>query len=92
MCDGALPSMLPALTIDQFGITRGPEVYSVMYSSFGVASMLGLVFVLTVKDIIGFEGMFVISAIFETTAVIMVYKLNEQKPYNYKDAKIKSIN
>ena len=54
MCDGSLTSMLPALTVAQFGIVRGPEVYSIMYSAFGVASMLGLFFMLTIKDIIGF--------------------------------------
>ena len=54
MCDGSLTSMLPALTVAQFGILRGPEVYSIMYSAFGVASMLGLFFMLTIKDIIGF--------------------------------------
>lgn len=64
MCDGAITSMLPALTVGQFGITRGPQVYTVMYSSFGVAAMLGLFFVLTIKDVIGFEGMFVISFFF----------------------------
>jgi hypothetical protein len=70
MCDGSLTSMLPTLTVAQFGITRGPQVYSVMYSAFGAASMLGLLFVLTIKDYIGFGGMFLISFLFSTMAAI----------------------
>jgi uncharacterized membrane protein len=87
MCDGSLTSMLPALTVAQFGITRGPEVYSVMYSAFGVASMLGLFFMLTIKDIIGFAGMFVISFCFVSLAAFMNFKLEENKPYDYGDKK-----
>jgi len=49
MCDGSLTSMLPALTIGQFGIKRGPEVYSYMYSTFGVSSMIGLFLVSAIK-------------------------------------------
>ena len=41
MCDGSLTSMLPAITVKQFGLERGPAVYSVMYSVFGVSSLLG---------------------------------------------------
>ena len=86
MCDGALTSMLPALTVGQFGIKRGPQVYSIMYSSFGVASMTGLLFVLTIKDQIGFPGMFIISFFTQSTAALMCYLLKEDKPYNYKEA------
>ena len=39
MCDGCLTSMLPAVVIEQFGIERGPEVYSLMYSNMGLSSV-----------------------------------------------------
>ena len=45
MCDGSLTSMLPAVTVDQFGIKRGPQVYSIMYSCFGCSAVLGLILV-----------------------------------------------
>ena len=41
MCDGSMTSMLPVVTLHVFGIKRGGQVYSYMYSVFGVAAMLG---------------------------------------------------
>ena len=84
MCDGSLTSMLPTLTVAQFGMKRGPQVYSIMYSAFGVAGMLGLFLVLTLKDTIGYAGMFVISFCFISTAKLMCHLLQEDQPYDYK--------
>lgn len=86
MCDGSMASMLPAVTVGQFGIKRGPEVYGYLYSTFGVASIMGLLLVATIKEDIGYTGMFAIGACFSTTAAIMNYILREDQPYDYKKA------
>ena len=41
MCDGSMASMLPAVTLTVFGIKRGGQVYSYLYSTFGAAALLG---------------------------------------------------
>jgi MFS family permease len=86
MCDGSLTSMLPALVVKQFGMERGPQVYGYMYSVFAVSCMLGVFFVLTVKEDIGFKGMFIISATFSLTAALMNKILNDKIVFNWKYA------
>jgi hypothetical protein len=41
MCEGAITSILPTQTIEHFGELRGPQVYSFMFSSFGVSAIMG---------------------------------------------------
>mmetsp|Transcript_7853 Transcript_7853/g.13169 ORF Transcript_7853/g.13169 Transcript_7853/m.13169 type:complete len:84 (+) Transcript_7853:1163-1414(+) len=50
MCDGAMLSIMPVITIDQFGMTRGPQVYSFMYSNMAVASMLSVLVLRTLES------------------------------------------
>ena len=84
MCDGSLTAMLPAVTVGQFGIERGPQVYSYMYSVFGVSSMIGLTLIdMGAKDTVGFNGMQVISFCFSSVAGIMAICLKEKKPFDY---------
>lgn len=45
--------------------------------------MLGLLFVALAKHDIGYIGMFVISAIFSSTAALMTYILDERKQFDY---------
>ena len=47
MCDGSMTSMIPVVTNQVFGVNRGSTVYGYMFSTFGVASMLGTLFVKT---------------------------------------------
>lgn len=86
MCDGSLTSMLPAVTVGQFGIKRGPQVYTIMYSCFGVSAILGLLFNTYLKDRIGFTGMFIVSGCFSLTAAIMTWVLKEDKKFDYTSA------
>lgn len=86
MCDGSLTSMLPALTVQQFGIERGPQVYGIMYSVFAVACMLGVLLVLTIKDNIGYGGMFLISFCLSSIAALLTYLFNEKVVFNYIEA------
>jgi hypothetical protein len=60
MCDGAFSAMLPVFTISQFGTKRGPDVYSVMFTVFGVTSFVNLTVVQNLKPIIGYSGLFIL--------------------------------
>ena len=78
MCDGSLTSMLPAVTVKQFGIERGPEVYSYMFSVFGISSLAGFILVeLDMLSKIGYEGMFILSGIISTIAMILTFTFDE---------------
>lgn len=47
MCDGSMTSMIPVVANKVFGLKRGPMVYSYLFSTFGIAAMLGTLFVKT---------------------------------------------
>ena len=47
MCDGSMTSMIPVVTNRVFGVKRGPMVYSYIFSTFGVAALLGALLVKT---------------------------------------------
>ncbi len=36
MCEGAMATIMPAITLSTFGAKRGNSVYSFMFSAFGV--------------------------------------------------------
>ena len=46
MCEGAMGSILPTMTMKYFRSRKGHEVYSYMYAAFGVQSVIGTVIVL----------------------------------------------
>jgi len=73
MCDGSMTSMLPVVTLNIFGILRGPQIYSYMYSVFGVAAMLGTFFVGTCQGSLGYNGMLVLCLGFTVTAAIISF-------------------
>ena len=73
MCDGAMTSMLPVVTLHIFGIKRGGQVYSYMYSVFGVAAIVGTILVLTCQKMIGYHGMLVICLIMTLIAATTTY-------------------
>lgn len=54
MCEGAMASMLPTLTLQNFGMIRGHDVFSYMYSSYGMSAFFGSILVSLVQYIIGF--------------------------------------
>lgn len=71
LTDGSLTAMLPAFTVMQFGIKRGPEVYGYMFSVFGLSNLFGIFFVLVVKPYVGFTGMFIVGLAFSMCAGIL---------------------
>ena len=73
ICDGSMASMIPVVTNRVFGVNRGPMVYSYIFSTFGVAAMLGMLFVKTLQNKIGFAGMFFICLAFTLFAATITY-------------------
>ena len=73
MCDGSMTSMIPVVTNRVFGVKRGPMVYSYVFSTFGVAAMLGTLLVKTLQTKIGFTGMLIICLAFTLVAAIITY-------------------
>ena len=73
MCEGAMASMLPVATKQVFGFKRGPCVYSYLWSSFGVASILGALSVKTFLDLLGYDAMLLVCTAFSTLTVIITY-------------------
>ena len=83
MCDGSLTSMIPAVTLSQFGLVRGPQVYGYMYSIFAMSCLLSIFFVFVVKPYISFNGIFFVSGCFSTIALICTYLLKERRVFDY---------
>jgi hypothetical protein len=48
MCEGSMAAILPTVTLQKFGITRGHDVFAFMYSSYGVSALFGSLLVSTV--------------------------------------------
>lgn len=49
ICQGAMGAVLPTITLQVFGTIRGADVYSYLYSSFGMQALLGGVIVATLQ-------------------------------------------
>merc|ERR1712079_525211 len=73
MCDGSMTSMIPVVTNRVFGVNRGPTVYGYMFSTFGVASMLGTLFVTTSQTRLGYHGMLLVCTCFTFSAAIITF-------------------
>lgn len=44
-CMGGHYALFPTITVKTMGLNKGPEIYSLLFYSFGVASMLTIVYV-----------------------------------------------
>lgn len=86
MCDGSLTSMLPALTVSQFGIERGPQVYGYMFSVFGVAALSSTLLFSFSMEYFGYRGMFIVSSVFSITAATLAFLLDEHNKFDYEAA------
>jgi hypothetical protein len=80
---GAMTSMLPVVTMSVFGQMRGYDVYSYMYSIFGVASFTGLLMVELLQHKIGYTGMLFICLFFTFSALGFTYFYKFNEPLNY---------
>lgn len=75
--------MLPVFLISQFGAKRGPDVYSVMFTVFGVGNFLNLLVVKFFQPFIGFSGLIELGAFFTISAGLINLFLNTD-PYVFK--------
>ena len=62
-CDGIISLILPIATLNIFGLKRGPQVYSLLLTSTGVASLILIVMIKIIKKYEGYLGMFIISGL-----------------------------
>jgi MFS family permease len=83
MCEGAMASIVPTVTLQKFGLTRGHDVFGLMYSSYGLSSMLGSILVSTVGKTIGYQGMLVISGALAALAMLLTYRQDDKHVFNY---------
>ena len=44
-CMGGHYALFPTVTVNTMGLSKGPEIYGLLFYSFGVASMLTIVYV-----------------------------------------------
>ena len=73
MCDGSITSMIPVVTNRVFGVIRGPSVYGYVFSTFGVAAILGAILVKTLQHPIGYHGMLVICLCFTIASAVLTF-------------------
>ena len=73
MCDGATAAMLPVVTKQVFGQKRGSSVYSYLWSSFGVASILGALSVKTFLDLLGYDAMLLVCTAFSSLTALITF-------------------
>ena len=73
MGDGSMTSILPVVTLSVFGLEKGPQVYGLLFSIFGVASIAGLVIVYLFQAQIGYEGMLLVCLGFSFLSAVFTY-------------------
>lgn len=67
--EGLLVVIMPTITLNTFGMVRGPTVYSAMNAYAGAGSLLMILMIQTVKASYGFDGMFITYFIFQIVAI-----------------------
>ena len=83
MCEGSIAAILPTVTLSKFGVIRGHDVFSFMYSSYGVSALLGSLLVGSLQYLIGFTGMIGIALAFVIFACILTYRMDDKHIFNF---------
>jgi predicted MFS family arabinose efflux permease len=83
MCEGAITSILPTETLNHYGQIRGQEVYSFMFSSFGVSAIFGSLLVGLLQYKIGFEGMLSICFAFTGVSLLLTFVYKSAEKFDY---------
>ena len=84
MCEGAICSILPTITLMKFGHKRGHDVFAYMFSSYGVSSFSGAILVNLLQYDIGFTGFFIISFILTCITVVLMIFFHPDQKFDYK--------
>ena len=82
-CEGGIAAIIPTIVLKKFGMTRGHDVFSFIYSSYGMSSILGSVFNATVGAYFGMGGMVVVGGCFVLLAAILTYRQDDNHTFNY---------
>lgn len=83
MTEGAVAAIVPTITLQKFGLTRGHDVYSYMFSAFGMSALFGSVIVRLFEDIIGFRGLLGVSLVLTCSAFLLSLKLDTTHLFDY---------
>lgn len=83
MCEGAMGSILPTITLHKFGTKRGQQIYSFMYSNFGAQALVGSLIVGFLEYKIGYFGFFVICFIFTLLSAYIVLIYDDKTMFNF---------
>mmetsp|Transcript_864 Transcript_864/g.1308 ORF Transcript_864/g.1308 Transcript_864/m.1308 type:complete len:117 (+) Transcript_864:590-940(+) len=83
MCEGAITSILPTETISHFGKKRGKQVYSYMFSSFGVSAIAGSILVALLQYEIGFTGMLYLCLALTLVSMFLTFLYSSGKNFKY---------
>lgn len=77
MGEGSVAAITPTITLLKFGVIRGHDVFSFMYSAYGVSALLGSLLVSLVYKHIGFKGVIGIGLVLVLLALYLTYRMNE---------------
>jgi MFS family permease len=82
-CDGVMSSVVPTIAIEIFGHSRGHEVYSYLFSNFGVMSLIAAFIVSVLLKYIGYKGVFMICFGSTLLSFVLAMTLNTKKRFDY---------
>lgn len=82
-CEGAFVTLQAVIVMQQFGLRRGPEVYSYTLSAQACAALLMSIFVHTLKPMGGFYLMFGISFCGLISASVCTFLINDRTKVKY---------
>lgn len=83
--EGAYVTLQAVITMQQFGLKRGPEVYAYQLSAQAIASLTLSIAVMTVKSMGGFHLMFQICFVGLIFALICNYQIDDKSMVKYGD-------
>ena len=82
-CDGVMGSVVPTIAIEIFGHKRGHEIYSYLFSNFGLMSVFSALMVSVCLKYVGYQGIFMICLLTTIISFILAMSLDTKKKFNY---------
>ena len=89
--EGAYVTLQAVITMQQFGLKRGPEVYAYMLSAQAIASLSLSLFVMTLKADGGYTLMFIICFMGLLMASVCTYLIDDKTMIKYGDLYYENI-
>ena len=81
-CMGGHYALFPTVTINTMGLRKGPEIYGLLFYSFGVASLLTIVYVKIILPTLGYSFMFLIFEAMTLVAFILTFFFEEKTDWS----------